>query len=191
MTVIHNAVDTQRFHPEASHRVSVRAELGLPADAKLVGMFARYHPQKDHETMVRAAVRFLEQAPEVHFVLAGDGLDSEGGALLRLLSGAGVIANFHLLGGRDDMPRLNAAMDIVTLTSAFGEALPMTLAEAMSCGVPCVATDVGDTSWLIGESGVVVPPRQPAAVADAWQTLLRLPQEAYNQLSHSSEGESD
>lgn len=186
LTVIYNAVDMQKFHPDPSHRPAVRAELGLPSDAKLVGMFARYHPQKDHETLVRAAVRLLEHAPDVHFVLAGDGVDSESGALQRLLSTAGVVANFHLLGNRDDMPRLHAAMDIVTLTSAFGEALPLALAEAMSCGVPCVATDVGDTYWLIGDAGAVVPPRQPAALAEAWQSFLELPQEAYNRFAQKS-----
>jgi glycosyltransferase involved in cell wall biosynthesis len=186
LAVIHNGVDTQRFHPDPSHRSAVRAELGLPADAKLVGMFARYHPQKDHETLMRGAARLFEHTPHVHFVLAGEGIGFESGALQRLLSTAGVAANFHLLGNRDDMPRLHAAMDIVTLTSAYGEALPLTLAEAMSCGVPCVATDVGDTSWLIGEAGAVVPPRQPAALAKAWQAFLKLPPEAYNRFAQKA-----
>ena len=184
LTVIHNAVNTQTFHPEPAHRAAVRAELGLPLEAKLVGMFARYHPQKDHETLILAAARLLEQAPHVHFILAGEGIVFENGPLRQLLSTAGVAANFHLLGNRDDMPRLHAAMDIVTLTSAFGEALPLALAEAMSCGVPCVATDVGDMSWLIGDGGTVVPPRQPAALAEAWKALLELPQEDYNRLAH-------
>jgi glycosyltransferase involved in cell wall biosynthesis len=74
-------------------------------------------------------------------------------------------------------------MDIVTSSSSYGEALPMTLCEAMSCGTPCVATSIGDTAVLIGDSGLIVEPRDPAALAEAWQTVLDLPAMKYGQLS--------
>src|SRR5205085_5231832 len=78
------------------------------------------------------------------------------------------------LGDRRDLERLYLAFDIVTLSSAFGEALPMVLGEAMACGIPCVATDSGDASLVIEDTGVVVPPRDPAALAAGWQRLVAL-----------------
>lgn len=81
----------------------------------------------------------------------------------------------HLLGIRHDMPRLMAACDIVTSASRFGEAFPLILGEAMSCGVPCVATDIGDSAVLVGDAGRIVPPDDPASMAAAWAWILDLP----------------
>jgi glycosyltransferase involved in cell wall biosynthesis len=75
------------------------------------------------------------------------------------------------------MPRLTAACDVVSTSSAFGEALPLVLAEGMACGVPCVATDVGDSGAMVGDTGRVVPPRNPHALAGAWESILRLSRE--------------
>jgi len=96
---------------------------------------------------------------------------------------AGVQDNVHLLGIRRDMPRLSAAMSLVTLSSFEGEALPVSLCEAMSCGVPCVATRVGDAAALIGDAGIVVEPRNPQQLADAWYRVLAWPESEYLQLS--------
>jgi glycosyltransferase involved in cell wall biosynthesis len=79
-----------------------------------------------------------------------------------------------LLGERGDLPAIYPIADIVTLSSAFGEGFPNVLAEAMSCAVPCVATDVGDAGDIIGETGIVVPPRHPMALAAAWERLAAL-----------------
>jgi glycosyltransferase involved in cell wall biosynthesis len=65
-----------------------------------------------------------------------------------------------------------AALDILSLSSAFGEGFPNAIGEAMACEVPCVVTDVGDSAEIVGDAGLVVPPRNPTAMAEAWETLL-------------------
>ena len=72
------------------------------------------------------------------------------------------------------MARIYAALDIAISSSAYGEGFPNVLGEAMACGVPCVATDTCDTRLVIGETGIVVPPRDPAALASAWEQLIVL-----------------
>ena len=85
------------------------------------------------------------------------------------------------------MPTLNAGMDIVTLSSSYGEALPMTLCEAMACATPCVATNIGDMAILIGNTGIIVEPKNPQALADAWQNILELSEIEYNQLRYNAQ----
>lgn len=186
MSVILNGVDTDRFHPDPSAREQLLKKLGLSRREKLIGMFARFHPQKDHETFILSAGVLLKTNPDVHFVLAGEGIDNTNGRINSWISRLNIQNNFHLLGSRQDMPCLNAGMDIVTLSSAYGEALPMTLCEAMACGTPCVATDVGDTAVLLGSAGRVVPPGDSQALANAWQAVLQLPDFEYNALSNQA-----
>jgi len=80
---------------------------------------------------------------------------------------------FHLLGRRTDIPRLTAALDIASSSSSYGEAFPIVIGEAMSCEVPCVATDVGDSAVIVGDTGIVVPAKYPKALSDGWQNLLK------------------
>jgi glycosyltransferase involved in cell wall biosynthesis len=184
MTIVPNGIDTQLFRPDPYAHAQLCDELGLPAQAKLIGMFARFHPQKDHDTLISAAAIIINRNPDVHFVLAGEGVDKSNKQLHDKISCAGIQNNVHLLGSRQDMPRLNAGMHIVTLSSSYGEALPMTLCEAMSCAVPCVATDIGDTAALLGNTGSIVNPQNPQALADAWQNILELSDMEYNHLSN-------
>ena len=80
------------------------------------------------------------------------------------------------------MPLLAAGLDIATLSASFGEALPQAIGEAMACGIPCVATDVGDIALLIGDAGIVVPAQKPHELANAWQSILELSVVEYDQL---------
>jgi glycosyltransferase involved in cell wall biosynthesis len=182
MKIVYNGVDTDQFKPDPNAHALLQKELRLSKQVRLVGMFARYHPQKDHDTFILAAVKLLKKYSNVHFVLAGDGVDISNKHLHEKLLRAGIQNNFHLLGSRQDVPYLCAAMHIVSLTSSYGEALPMTLCEAMSCAVPCVATDVGDTALLIGDTGKVVRPKAPQEFADAWQDILEYSDVEYNRL---------
>ena len=169
--VVPNGLDVDRFRPRPGERAATRAELGLGDGSFVVGMCARVDPMKDHDIFVKAAAVFAETAPEARFVLVGAGTNKPGSALHRAIAASGITRRFVLLGQRQDIGRVYAALDVATLSSAFGEGFPNVLAEAMACGVPCVATDVGDSASILGDTGLIVPPRDAEALAAAWDRL--------------------
>jgi glycosyltransferase involved in cell wall biosynthesis len=165
--VIPNGVDLEEFRPDPDARAAVRRELGVPEAAVMVGCVARLHPQKGHDVFLAAASTMLARAPALHVVLVGSGVDAASEPfrswLRRLPDGAA--SRVRLLGCRTDMPRIHAALDVACSASIFGEGFPNAVAEAMACGVPVVATDVGDTAHLVGNQGLVVPPGDAAVLA--------------------------
>lgn len=173
LVVVPNGFDLSRFKPDAEARAAVRRELGVPDGTPLVGMVARYHPHKDHRTFIAAAARVRGACPPARFLLCGDGMDRENAELAELLRRAGLRAAAHLLGRRDDVERILAALDVACLSSRT-ESFPNAVGEAMACGVPCVATDCGDVREIVGQAGRVVPVGDPDGMADAVLELLRL-----------------
>ncbi len=179
--VIPNGFDLRHYMPDAEARNSVRAELGLAVDTPLVGLIARFDSQKNHLGFIDAAAHIHAQLPDVHFVLAGTEVDSGNVALNAAIASKGLQAKMHLLGRRNDVPRLMAALDVLA-SSSHGEAFPNVLGEAMACGVPCVVTDVGDSSEIVGNTGRVVAAGDMAGLAHGLVEMLRLPPEIKNEL---------
>ena len=175
MVVVPNGFDLTRFRPDDDARSRVRTELGIEIDTPLVGLMGRFDPQKNHAGFFEAAGLLCRHMPQVHFVLAGQGIDRGNAALMQAISQAGVIANTHLLGLRHDMPALMAALDVLA-SSSHGEAFPNVLGEAMACGVPCVVTDVGDSAYIVGDTGRVVASGDMTGLAAVLEELLALPQ---------------
>jgi glycosyltransferase involved in cell wall biosynthesis len=174
MKVIPNGVDLQRFHPDDDAAAALRAELGIPLHHRLIGLVSRFHPQKDHANFFSAVSLLRESAPDVQFVLCGEGIEEGNGALMALVEASGQRDRLHLLGVRDDVARLTAGLD-VAVSSSNSEGFSNVLIEAMACGVPCVATDVGDSARIVGETGWIVPARDPKALAQACAAALALP----------------
>jgi len=183
--VIPNGFDCERFKPSPETRARLRAELKIARDLWLVGLVARYHPQKDHPNFIRAAGILARRNVNVHYVLLGPGVDSTNQDLAQLITSAGIHDRVHLLGEQSDVSRIMPGLDILT-SSSFGEAFPNVLGEAMACGIPCVATDVGDSARIIGNTGVVVPPRDADALASAWAKLLTLSNEERRRLGEAA-----
>lgn len=169
---IPNGVDLERFSPRGSQRGMLRARLGLPIDAAVIGLVARYHPMKDVKTFLRAASLLQHDHENTKFVLCGDGLGSDNSALAELVQTLDLDRRTLLLGPRSDIELIYPALDALTLCSIYGEGFPNVLCEAMACDVPCVATDVGDSATIIGDCGFIVPTRDPQALAQAWRMLL-------------------
>ncbi len=174
MLVVPNGFDLTRFKPDNDARRQIRAELGIADQAPLVGLIGRFDPQKNHAGFFAAAGVLHRQMPQVHFVLAGQGIDIGNAALLQAITQTGVLTHTHLLGLRNDMPALMAALDVLASSSSYGEAFPNVLGEAMACGVPCVVTDVGDSAYIVGDTGRVVASGDMTGLATALHELLAL-----------------
>lgn len=154
--IIPNGIDVTRFRPDAERRAALRARLGIAADRPVVAQVARVDPMKDYDGLLAA----LDRVPEVDALLIGAGTED-------LPAGP----RHHRLGRRSDVADLLCAADVIVSSSAFGEGFSNALAEGMACGLPAVSTDVGDARLVVGDSGLVVPPGDPAALADAIRAL--------------------
>ena len=170
--MIPNCFDTDVFSPSEEARQTILQELGLSSSSTLIGLIGRYHPMKDHYNFIRAADHLSKSHSDVHFLLVGNKVDVDNKELTDFIKSRNLTSKFHLLGERKDINRLTASLDIASSSSYFGEGFPNVIGEAMACGVPCVVTDVGDSGWIIADTGLVIPPRDPEAMASAWRELL-------------------
>jgi glycosyltransferase involved in cell wall biosynthesis len=175
--VVPNGFDCERFRPAPLAGDGLRRELGVPQRCHLVGRVARYDPQKDIPTFLAAAALLHSSLPDTRFVLAGKGMEIGNSAVWTKVKELGLEEVVFLLGHRDDIPRLIAGLDLM-VSSSIAEAFPNVLGEAMAAGVPCVATDVGDSALLLGECGTVVAPGDPEKLAEACRAILALDTES-------------
>lgn len=170
--VIPNGIDTDRFAPSPVRAEELRAEWGVKPEERLIGIAARLDPMKDHVTFIAAAQTLAARQPDVRFICFGDGVEPYRSHVLAALHASGLGDRLLLRGFSHEMPAVYSALDVSTSSSAFGEGFSNAIAEAMACGTPCAVTDVGDSRLIVGDLGKVVPPRDAAALADAWESLL-------------------
>ncbi len=171
MMLIPNGIDTKRFCPDPRTRRLSRAEWGVTEGEKLIGLIGRLDPMKDHPTFLRAAAVLSDERKDVRFVCVGDGPVSYQRELRELSEELGLAQRLIWAYSRVDMPAVYNALDVHT-SSSYGEGFPNVVGEAMACGVPCVVTDVGDSAWIVGELGVVVPPTNPEQLAAGLARIL-------------------
>jgi glycosyltransferase involved in cell wall biosynthesis len=180
--IIPNGFDCQALRPDEVARKEVRAELGVSDDIVLVGLVARYHPMKDHAGFLHAAGMLARSHRQARFVLAGTGVSSKQSDLAEAVGQNGLQDRVILLGERSDIPRLNNAFDIACSASAWGEGFSNSIGEAMACGIPCAVTDTGDSAYIVGNSGLVAPPRESNALAYAIARLIDMGRAGRQQL---------
>jgi glycosyltransferase involved in cell wall biosynthesis len=164
--------DLSKYKPAAEPKFNLRQSLNLAENSVLIGSIARYHPMKDHANFLNAAAKIISDYPDVYFILVGPGINEQNPALTEQIKQLGIGKQIYLLGERQDIPVLMTSLDIFTSSSAYGESFPNVLGEAMSCEIPCVATSVGDSALIVGDTGMVVPTQDPVALAAAWQKLI-------------------
>jgi len=173
MKVIPNGIDTKLFKPDHPSDFRLRGEWGIDEKTVSIGLVGRLDPMKDHTTFLQAVKIFDQKECSVRFVCIGDGKEPYKSEIHSLCRRLGLNGSLIWAGERYDMIAVYNAMDIVTSSSSFGEGFPNVIGEAMACGVPCVVTDVGDSAIIVGETGIVVPPKDPQALADGWRSMLK------------------
>ncbi len=159
MVIIPNGIDTEKFFPDKKSGASIRQELGVTGDAPLVLYAARVDPMKGHQVVISVA----KLCPGIQFIFAGKGTE--------LLD---VPKNVLGLGIRHDMPKIYNACDWVLNISKFGEGFPNVIGEAMACGTPVCANDVGDSWRIIGDQGHRLGTVRPERIARELRTLVKM-----------------
>jgi glycosyltransferase involved in cell wall biosynthesis len=166
--LIPNGFDMEQYRPDSDVRNSRRKEWQVSDDNVIIAHVARLDPMKDHATFLKSAQQVAGARPNARFVLIGK--DTE--TLTNAVAACGIQDRVQLLGYRSDVDSLLPAVDVFCLSSAFGEGFPNVLGEAMACGIPCVSTDVGDARSIVGETGIIVPVGNAAALARAMMELI-------------------
>jgi glycosyltransferase involved in cell wall biosynthesis len=175
VVVVPNAVELDRYaQPDSLSRIEVLGSVGIPASALVIGSAARLAPQKGLSYLIDAVPEICAREPTVHVVLIGDGplraqLEAQADRL-------GVEDRVHFVGFTKDVPRWLNALDVFVLPSLF-EGLPLSILEAMAAGLPVVATAVDGTPEAVddGVTGILIPPEDSRAIAEAVLRLLQNP----------------
>jgi len=171
MMVIGNGFDTQRFKSDLISRNETRQQLGLSKDSLVIGSIGRFNEYKDHRSLIRSAGEIASKNSKAFFLLAGRDVDSGNSSVMGWVDETGYSDRFFLLGERSDIGALLNAMDVFCLHS-ISEGFPNVLGEAMSVGLPAVVSDVGDAALVLGDAGVVVPPRDESELTKGLLKLI-------------------
>ncbi|MBW4621963.1 MAG: glycosyltransferase [Cyanosarcina radialis HA8281-LM2] len=170
--VIHNGIDTEKFKIDSEARARVRSEWRIKDDEILIGLVSRLYLMKDHPNFLKAAALGCQKRQNIRFVCVGIGPEDYTQELQQLTEELGIVQKVIWAGARSDMPAVQNAIDIAVSASANGEGFSNVIGEAMACGTPCIVTDVGDSASIVGELGIVVPPKDPEALSSAIDTLV-------------------
>jgi len=170
LVAVPNGIDTDYFFFEECGRHDQREAWGFEKDDFVLGFSARLDPIKDHETFIEAVSICKKTNSRLKFVCAGGGPKNRTKNLKELTEKLNLERDLIWAGELKDMRGFYSACDAITLTS-YSESFPNGIAEAMACELPPVSTDVGDCRWIVGDAGIIVPPKEPEALAQAWLQL--------------------
>ena len=167
IAVVPNGIDTDRFEIDRLRGRQLRSQWGVTSSGVVIGCVARLDPMKGHPVLFRAAALLKYRFPEARFVCIGDGPTAVRRELVSLAIELGIDHQVIFAGLCADMCGVYNALDLLVLPSVHGEGFPNVIGEALACGVPCVATDMGDSREVLGNSGTVVPANDPAILSEA------------------------
>lgn len=157
--LIDNGVDINKFKFDENMRITIRNELKISIDTVVAIVAARNDPMKDYQTLLSVLLKI----DNCTVIVAGSGTE--------ILPHQ---ANVLRLGRRGDMQNLFSAADFLISSSAFGEGFSNSISEGMSCSLPVVATDVGDSKRIVGNAGYIVSPKNRVELKEGIMTMLKL-----------------
>jgi glycosyltransferase involved in cell wall biosynthesis len=173
ITVVPNGIDTGSFVFDEAAGRRLRQRLGIPENRPLIGMVARHDPMKGYEVFLEAAALFHSRHPETYFLLVGDGNAAYTESLKQRAKSLQLGGKVVWAGRMEDVGASYSAMDVFTSSSIYGEGFSNSIGEAMSCGLLCVVTDVGDSKLIVGTTGIVVAANSPQDLAQGWETAIQ------------------
>ena len=171
--VIPNGFDTEVFKFDQEQRSKLREQLGIPNAAFVIGHLGRFHPVKDHDSFLNAGLEIIANRPGTHLILAGSGVGYETSFFDERIP-MSVRSRVHLLGDRRDVSAVLSAIDLYAQSSLV-EGFPNVLGEAMATGLACVATSVGDSGFVLGDAGKIIPPGDAFSLKTALEMFLNDP----------------
>ena len=173
IVVIPNGIDVNQFRPDHSAREKTRAKWNIARDEILIGIVGRIDPIKEHRVFLTAARKFSQVYPNARFVCVGESVNQRYQVNLdTLIEELELPQRVIWTGAQYDMLGVYNALDILTNASS-SEGFSNVIGEAMSCGTPCVVTDVGDSALIVGATSVVVPVNDTTALMEGWIHCLR------------------
>jgi glycosyltransferase involved in cell wall biosynthesis len=175
MMFIPNGIDTNAFYPNEEERRRVRAQWNMGDDVKIVGSISRFDPIKNHKMFLKAAALVAAERPDVRFVCVGHGKESYLQELKQLSRTLGLESKVHWIQALSEVRAAYNAIDVFC-SSSFSEGFPNVIGEAMACGCHCVATDVGDSALVVGDTGVIVPSDNAQALSAGLLDRLSAPE---------------
>lgn len=173
ISVVHNGVDTDRFKPDLEKKIIVRKKWGVADSEILIGLVGRLDPMKGHSVFLKAAGMINKEYPRIRFVCVGSGLPDFEHKMKYLARELTLDRVLIWAGTCSDMPQVYNGLDIL-VSSSFGEGFSNVIVEAMACGIPCVVTDVGDSSLIVHDAGFVVPKGDFKELAGKMNILINL-----------------
>ncbi|GFO72506.1 hypothetical protein BJAS_P2809 [Bathymodiolus japonicus methanotrophic gill symbiont] len=186
ITVIPNGINTERYYPDKLAGEALRKAWGVAENELLIGVVGRIDPMKGHAVFLEAAALGQRKHKQLRFVCVGAGEAEYEKSMHQTATDQGLDNVLIWAGRHADMHAVYNALDIASLSSLYGEGFPNVLGEAMACGTTCVATDVGDSALVIGNTGRVMPANNSQALFTAWNELLLLESEDFTRLSQQA-----
>jgi len=184
MQIINNGVDTSVFCPNELIRNKYRQQY-FKENELVIGLIARYHPVKRHDMFIKVASLLKKKVNNIKFLLNGNNIEISNSELMKMINNKGIQDIIHLSDSKLEITDFLVACDILVSSSNF-ESFPNIICEAMACSIPCVVTNVGDCAKIVDDTGIIIEPNDPNALASALMRLIKMSSKDRMQLGNNA-----
>lgn len=173
---IPNGFSIEKFYYIKTAKEELCKELSISKDKKILSLVGRWEILKDHENCLKALKILNQKRNDFVLLLCGTGINKENIKLVNMIRENKLENKVYLMDQREDIPKIMSATDVY-ISSSSGEGFPNVIGEAMACEAICAVTDVGDSSYIVGNTGIVVPRKEPRLLFEAIEKILNYSKE--------------